>query len=118
MGFGEAVSKGMANITNFSGRSSRPEFWWFVLAVWVAELVVIGLVSSIFRGGFGSFLTFILYIVFALAFLSVGFRRLQDVGQSGWLVLLSFIPCVGLVLIYFWVQPSAGDNQYGPAPAA
>ncbi len=116
MTFGEAVSQGLSNITNFSGRSSRPAFWWFVLAVWIAEVVVSTLFSTVFHSGF---LSLLVWVVFTLAFLSVGFRRLQDVGQNGWLVLLAFIPCIGLILIYFWVQPSnPGDNAYGPQPAA
>jgi len=114
--FGKAVSQGISNITNFSGRTSRAGFWWFILGLWIAALVVNVLASVVFQS---SIVSFLLWLVFVLAFLSVSFRRLQDVGQNGWLSLLSFIPCIGLILIYFWVQPSnPGDNQYGPQPAA
>jgi uncharacterized membrane protein YhaH (DUF805 family) len=117
MGFAEAFQKGMANIGNFEGRSGRSEFWWFVLGVWIAEIIVLLLITAVFRGGFGSFLSFIVWVVAFLAILSVAIRRLHDVGQSGWLVLLWLIPCIGLVLIYFFVQPSQGPNQYGAPPA-
>jgi uncharacterized membrane protein YhaH (DUF805 family) len=118
MGFGEAVQKGISNVGNFEGRSSRPEFWWFALAAWVGYVVLQVIVSAVFRGGFGNFLFFVIWVLVWLAILSVSVRRLHDVGQSGWLVLIGFIPCIGLILIYFFVQPSQGDNQYGPAPAA
>ena len=119
MGFGEAFQKGMSNIGNFEGRSGRAEFWWFVLGIWIAEFVIFLLLNAILRNGgfFYSFLAFVVWIVAFLAILSVSIRRLHDVGQSGWLVLLWLIPCIGLVLIYFFVQPSQGPNQYGPPPA-
>ena len=39
--------------------------------------------------------------------LAVSVRRLQDIGKSGWFVLVGLIPLVGvLILIYFYVQDS------------
>jgi uncharacterized membrane protein YhaH (DUF805 family) len=117
MGFGEAVQKGLGNIGNLEGRSSRSEFWWFVLAVWILELVVVLLVNSIFKGFLGSLILLVVWIVAFLAIVSIAVRRLHDVGQSGWLAILWFIPCVFLVPLYFAIQPSQGPNQYGPPPA-
>ncbi|WP_077331066.1 DUF805 domain-containing protein [Hydrogenophaga sp. A37] len=37
-------------------------------------------------------------------------------GRSGWWVLVGLVPLVGLVMIYWAVQPSDGDNAFGPAP--
>ena len=31
MGFGESIKHVFSNMTNFSGRASRSEFWWFAL---------------------------------------------------------------------------------------
>ncbi len=119
MGFGEAVSAGLANIGNFEGRASRSAFWWFVLAVWIAEIILLTLISVIFNGGFiGNVLWFIVWVVGFLAYLSVGIRRLHDVGQSGWMIIFAFLGCLVIIPIIFWVRPSQGDNQYGPAPAA
>ena len=51
--------------------------------------------------------------------LSVGARRLHDMGKSGWFQLIWLIPFIGwAVMIYWLVQPSvAGSNQYGEGPA-
>lgn len=117
MGFGEAVQKGFANIGNFEGRSGRAEFWWFVLAVWVGEAVLLFLVQLIFNGFLENVFYFIVWAVAFVAYLSVGIRRLHDVGQSGWMIILAFFCCLILIPIYFWVQPSQGPNQYGPPPA-
>jgi uncharacterized membrane protein YhaH (DUF805 family) len=117
MDFPTAVKKGLENVGNVEGRAGRAEFWWFVLGIWVIEVVVLMLTQGLFGGGFlGNLIWFIVWVVAWVAMVTVGVRRLHDVGQSGWLLLLWLIPCIGLVLIYFWIQPSQGDNQYGPAP--
>lgn len=124
MGFGEAISSGFSNITNFSGRSARSAFWWWMLFVWIIEAVVYWIEKAISPDSSGilfgaGILSTIVYIVLWLASLAVGCRRLHDTNKSGWLQLLLIIPCLGpIILIIFWVQPSQlGDNQYGPQPA-
>lgn len=121
MGFGEAISSGFNNITNFEGRSSRPAFWWFVLAVWIIN-VVVSLITGVGRGGNGFlyFIGWIISIILLLATIAVGCRRLHDTGKSGWLQLLWIIPCIGaIILIVFWAMPGTpGDNKYGPQPTA
>ncbi|WP_417260519.1 DUF805 domain-containing protein [Celeribacter sp.] len=78
----------------FSGRASRSEYWWFVLA-YVIGAVIISLL------GIG-----LLSIVYTLALIvpaaAAGSRRLQDTGRKGWLI---FIP-VGLGVISMILMPS------------
>jgi uncharacterized membrane protein YhaH (DUF805 family) len=120
MDFQTAVKKGMDNIGNFSGRAGRAEFWWFVLAVWVVEVVLLFLTQLILGSGFvGNLVWFIIWVVAFLAYLSVGVRRLHDVGQSTWMIIFAFLGCLIIIPIIFWVQPGTpGENQYGPAPTA
>lgn len=116
MGFTDAIKYNLNNITNFEGRAGRPEFWWWVLAVWLFEIIV-GLVLG--RGnGFLLFVAYVIYLILWLATIAVGCRRLHDTGKSGWLQLLALIPCVGvIILIIFWAQSgNPGDNAYGPPP--
>jgi uncharacterized membrane protein YhaH (DUF805 family) len=118
MTFGQAISSGFANITNFEGRASRPAFWWWVLLIFIINAVN-GLIFG--RGsGFIMFLAYVIYLILWLATIAVGCRRLHDTGKSGWLQLLGIIPCVGIIiLIVFWVQPgNPSANAYGPPPAA
>ena len=119
MGFGQAISHNLSNITNFSGRAARPEFWWWVLAVWILEVLVSLVTTGLRDNGILMFLVWIVYVVLWLATIAVGCRRLHDTGKSGWLQLLALIPCVGIIiLIVFWIQPGTpGDNQYGAPPA-
>ena len=50
--------------------------------------------------------------------LGVSVRRLHDTGKSGWLLLLSFVPCIGAILLLVWMieDGQAHDNAYGPVP--
>ena len=119
MGFGQAISTNLSNITNFSGRASRPEFWWWALLLWIINTVVgwfTGISSFLTDGpSSGSFLGWLIWIIIVLATIAVGARRLHDTGRSGWWQLLWFLPCIGwIILIIFWALPSTpGDNAYG-----
>jgi uncharacterized membrane protein YhaH (DUF805 family) len=50
--------------------------------------------------------------------LAVQVRRLHDIGWSGWLVLLNFVPFANIVilLILLFKEGQPGANQYGPNP--
>lgn len=122
MGFGESIKHVFSNLTNFSGRASRSEFWWFYLFI-----VIVGTILSTIAnftannsGSGASFIGAVIYVILVLASLSVSVRRLHDSNKSGWLVLLNLLCCIGpIILIVFWVQPSTeGDNTYGPRPTA
>ena len=98
----------------FDGRATRSEFWWFVLFSFVSSLVL-GIVDYVLGIA-------LLQNIFGLAVLiptlAVAARRLHDIGKSGWWQLI-WLTIIGiLLLIYWYVQPSEGDNQYGPPPVA
>jgi len=104
----------LKHYVDFNGRAPRAEFWYFVLFYFIIALVVGGVGHAIGFDKLGS-----LYSLLGLrpAF-AVPVRRLQDIGKSGWFVLVGLIPLVGvLILIYFYVQDSQpGENQYGANP--
>ena len=44
-------------------------------------------------------------------------RRLHDTDKSGWFVLISFIPIIGLFIIFLLIgDGSKGKNRFGPKP--
>jgi len=108
MNFQQAVQTCFRKYVDFSGRGARSEYWWFVLAYVIVALVA---------GQIHQVLYSIAVLAFLLPLLAAGARRLHDTGKSGWWLLLGLIPLVGLVLIYFMVQPSDPEpNAYGPPP--
>ena len=121
MGFQDAVRTGFSKYVDFQGRAARPEYWWWVLFIVIAGIVLQFLDAMLFgmRGGIG-----VLHGLFSLATLlpgiSVSIRRLHDVDKSGWLLLIAFIPLIGaLVLLYFMVQRGTiGPNRFGPEQPA
>ncbi len=103
----------LSKYAQFSGRSTRQEYWMYVL-VYVIIAIVLGVIEGVLHT---RFLGIVLTLALLLPSLSVSARRLHDTGRSGWWQLLNLIPLVGwIVLIVFLVQDSAPDNQYGPNP--
>ena len=106
----KSVRTCLTKYADFNGRAARPEFWWFMLALFIVSIIV-GMVSDK------------LALVFSLATLvpslSAGARRMHDTDKSGWLQLVWIIPLLGWAIMIYWLaQPGTpGDNKYGPAPA-
>ena len=118
-----AVRKVLSNYATFTGRASRPEFWWWILAVFLATLaaqavdaILIGPILGFDFGdeSAGQPVSLLLSLAIFLPALAVGARRLHDMGKSGWWLLIGFVPIVGvLVLLWFYTQPSEGPNAWG-----
>ena len=117
MTFIQAVQSGFSNYVNFSGRSVRSEYWFWILFVGIGEAVGVGLDYAIFATPQGLF-----YYVFALAIflpsLAVAIRRLHDLDRSGWWILLFLIPIVGSIWLIVWLYSlgTPGLNRFGLSP--
>jgi uncharacterized membrane protein YhaH (DUF805 family) len=105
MNFIEAVKACFQKYASFSGRATRSEYWWFALFQAAAQIVALMISETLFL---------IVALALLLPALAVGARRLHDIGKSGWLQLVWLVPAVGWAfMIYWFVQPSGGGNQYG-----
>ena len=102
MNFGQAISTCFAKYAAFSGRASRPEFWWFFLF----QILV-----SIAASMLGDVVASLVSLALLLPALAVGARRLHDIGKSGWWQLIMLTVIGLLLLIYWWVQPASGDTS-------
>ena len=119
MSFADAVRKALLeNYANFQGRATRPEFWWFMLAILLATLVAAVIDDELI--GRGSVLETLVGLGTIIPSLAVGVRRLHDTDRTGWWQLLHLVPLIGLiVLIVWWVTPGEpGPNRFGAPPAA
>lgn len=105
----------------FSGRTRRREFWYFMLFTTIAGLLFSGL-----DAGLSSYVvvqaanTVKAYGIFGSAYslaalvpgLAVGWRRLHDVGRSGWLQAIPLVLGVLLQVLLFWMALNAGAFGY------
>lgn len=105
VGFGEAIKLFFVNYVNFKGRSTRSEFWFAYLFQFLVRFgvsFIFSFLGSIFfissssvMSGVSSFsfartLVGIVDLAMFLPALSIGVRRLHDIGRSGWWILLEF----------------------------
>jgi len=100
---------------DFSGRATRTEYWMFYLT-YIIAVVVASVIDSIIGL---PVLTLILGLGLLIPSLSVTVRRLHDTGRSGWMIFISLVPLIGgLIVLFFLVQDSREDNDYGVNPKA
>ena len=114
----------LTRYTQFSGRASRSEYWWFQLFIVIVSIPLYLL--SFYAGYSGSQglalvatgLSVVMWLVFVFPCVAATIRRLHDTDRSGWWLLLAMVPFAGLVLLVFLLLPSTpGGNRFGaPVP--
>jgi len=114
----------------FSGRVGRKGYLIGALYYLLVEIVafalvaILGGVSANSSSGSQSMapLVLIVTLIFGLLtlamlplILGLQIRRWHDVGQSGWLVLLNFVPFAGFIvlIVVLFIPGTPGPNQYG-----
>lgn len=109
IGVVEALTSFVQNITNFSGRARRSEYWWVVLVLSIASTLLGNLLPD---------LEAIIRIVIGLSQIPLLVRRLHDTGKKWTYALFELIPLVGtlIVLIQCARDSDPGPNQFGPSP--
>lgn len=110
--FGQAISIGFSKYAMFTGRSNRPEYWWFSLFCWLIS-IAIAIAESVGVPG-GGVASGIWALATLIPLLSAATRRLHDTGRSGWWQLLYFT-IIGTIFVLVWLC-GAGDrneNRYG-----
>ena len=102
MNFQTAIRSGFQNYTNFKGRASRAEYWWWALFTVILSILLSSISDSL--GNLGSLVTL-------LPSIAVAIRRVHDVDRAGWFIL---VPIFNLVLVLR--RGDSGENRFGPPP--
>lgn len=108
MTFSDAIRTCFRKYVTFSGRATRPEYWWFILFVIVGGIVAAALDGMLF----GATTTQVgpndvtiesngpIASLFSLAtiipILAVGWRRMHDTGRSGLYLLYPILVWIGI----------------------
>lgn len=113
MSFMDATKSGIGKSFTFSGRSSRSEYWWWILASVLFQIIcaIIALLGNI-----GIVAVFPVLLIPPTT--TVIARRLHDIEKSGWFFSIVLIPIVGILyLIYLFIQEgNMSENIYGSVP--
>ena len=116
-----AIKLGFQGYFDFSGRSTRAEYWWWVLFAFLVA-VVLTIVDNILGtngedGGTG-LITGLWQLATLIPGLAVTVRRLHDINKSGWWLLLGLISWLiipAIVLLIWFIRPSYDEaNRQGP----
>lgn len=122
----EATKTCLRKYLTFSGRAGRPEFWKFVLAIFLAQIILVVINSLIFGPSIeegisvtldssgnqttqpftetkytGGWLGDALSLAVFLPMLTATWRRLHDTGRPGWFVLVPW--AVLAVMAAIWM---------------
>jgi uncharacterized membrane protein YhaH (DUF805 family) len=113
--------KVLRQYADFNGRARRKEYWMFILFNMIFGFVamlldnLLGIADPVI--GYGA-----IYGLYTLALIipgiAVAVRRLHDLGKSGWMLLIAFIPLIGAIwlIVLMCTDSNAGENQYGANP--
>lgn len=120
---------------NFDGRARRAEYGWFNLINWAVAavffvLMFVGGALSSFDEATGEiedvnvlvWVGLALLALFSLASfvpgLAVTVRRWHDLGESGWMILLSVIPILNVIaaLVLYFKDSELAVNKWGRSP--
>ena len=117
MTFTEAIKTCFAKYFDPNGRAKRSEYWFYLLFIMIALIVVSIIEAAIFPeysdniyGPLTGFLEFILI----LPSINVTTRRLHDVNRSGWWQLI-YLTGIGALMILYWtiVKGTEKENRFG-----
>lgn len=109
---------------DFNGRARRSEYWYFTLMniIIMIPLYILAIIFFLNEMTVLGIAFIGLYVIYALGSfipsLAAIVRRLHDIGKSGWMFCVSFIPLAGPIwlLVLMCTDSQPGDNEYGPNP--
>ena len=99
----------------FEGRSSRTEYWQFMVIIFLIQVMATIIDLSLNESGEVLIFSSLTNLFFIIPSISLTTRRLHDIGKSGWFQLLYLIPLLGWIIMLFFVfkKGSEEDNIYG-----
>ena len=116
-----AIKLGFQRYFDFSGRSTRAEYWWWVLFAVLAAIVLTIVDNILGTNGDGvgaGLITGLWELATLIPGLAVTVRRLHDIDKSGWWILLGLLSglIIPAIVILIWlIRPSYYEtNKKGP----
>ena len=131
MSLGESLTSVFNKYATFTGRARRSEYWWFTVCYYalgfIFNIAQLGMYVQLMSGEMSYnepsytimlMVSVIIGLGLFLPALAVTVRRLHDIGKSGWNLLWSLIPIVGVIIVLVWMCQDSDvvTNKYGESP--
>lgn len=131
MSLGESLTSVFNKYATFTGRARRSEYWWFTVCYYalgfIFNIAQLGMYVQLISGEMSYnepsytimlMVSVIIGLGLFLPALAVTVRRLHDIGKSGWNLLWSLIPIVGVIIVLVWMCQDSDvvTNKYGESP--
>ena len=112
-----AFKDAIARYVDFKTRSTRSQFWWFMLWSVIISIAASAVDIALGMGDSGP-VSLLASLAILLPVLAVTIRRLHDIGRTGWWVLIQFVPIVGFIVIVVFActKSQEGPNEWGMPP--
>jgi uncharacterized membrane protein YhaH (DUF805 family) len=103
--------------SDFTGRSTRKEYWMFQL-IFVAAFFVCAALSVIAGSETAAGLFILCLLGLFVPLIAVQVRSLHDRDMSGWIVLFNLLPYLGalVILVLMMLDGTPGPNRFGDDP--
>ncbi len=120
--------------TSFNGRIGRQQWWIGLIALVVAQWIVMMVIGLVFGSMTAEpaangavpempvtalILSILVAIPFVWAGLALSAKRWHDRGKSAWWILINIVPVIGGIWALVengFLKGTDGPNQYGPDP--
>jgi uncharacterized membrane protein YhaH (DUF805 family) len=101
----EATKQAIKHYATFTGRSTRPDYWYFILALFLVSAIAAVISDD---------LATVVAIATIIPWLSATARRLRDAGKSMNQFFWLLLPIFGtIILLIQAAQPSMPEHQQG-----
>lgn len=104
----DAVRSELLRYDDFSGRSNRYDYWWFLLAC----TLLLALGHLVHPG-----VQVAVALVLVVPMIAAGTRRLRDAGESPWWQLFWLVPFAGLIVLWLQARPTVAEPEAGASVA-
>jgi len=107
-------------VFSVNGRIGRVRYlgWTMAMLLCMLPLVLLFAGVSVMSSALGTLVMAVGLLGFIIVSILFSVQRLHDIGWSGWLWLLNFVPVIGSVfaLLMLIIPGTQGVNRYGPPP--
>ncbi|MGA0567394.1 DUF805 domain-containing protein [Rathayibacter sp. KR2-224] len=117
MNMGQAIATVFRKYADFTGRASRPEFWWFILFSTLVSAALSSM-NAVTPWGVvqtGSSLAGVWSIAVLVPTLAVSVRRLRDAGRSWAELFWLLLPIAGLIVLIVHLCDAPAAERQRPA---